>query len=1694
MCQDKRSLLALFLAVLFVLTNYSAVFAQDTPLPDSSSQNYTVSNGTQVIDSAALANMTSLNVSSGATLAIDIGSQSNLNFTGDITNAGNIYAFSSNAGVTGANFSAQNIFNNGILSTVLPSSLMAGLSSAVSALNLNLQAAQQIVNTGTISSAGSLSMLAGNSITNSGVLNAVNNLNLSVGAGGLINSGSIVSQMANINIASMVSQNLLVNNTNGSMSALLGNINMATNRASSTEKLLVEMIGGDYLSKELNVTNIDGAVETNINDVTGKLNISAGLAHVQTNANNLVLGKLDLTGDPTFYNTAGGISITSDIDLRPVNFTAPGAVALAIVASGDITNGGVTNITVDAGANNINGLNWPGSVNGGSILIMAGANFTSSGSNSSATASAPAPPAPYPPGPGNTTDTLTITTSPTGGSINLSGVNISTGAGMASTAGASGDVILIAYTNGTTGGNISVGNITTGENSSPLPANDVAGINGNVYIIGAGNITTGIINTSGNVQSSSLYSGNVTIASSLVVPIQSLQNSNSWVPLFTTVNTTFVQAGSNSFNVTNTSGMSANQFIYLDPMGSATEKVQIQSINGNTITLTAPVAKDHVINERIYMDATSGQVIINPGAGTVNSVPLTQNGGNFAPDMNNIQSGTITLGQIISGGNVTVATNGSVTVGGNISLTQNPTTAPGGGTAYLRFPSINIFGNTGISVSSGVTVSSEIASCPFCYNNVNLRTASLNVASTATVIGYVVDISSATGQSLNIANNGTITGGALNGGAAINAFVNIHSAQALSLSGTGSITTPGVVSVILLSAADTQTFNLGSHTFSTGTQGLVIFNAQRKDGQITMGNATHLTFSGSPIAIFNTPNLSIGNLSILGGASTMAFSSGLAINPADGVTPLPLTVTINGSVQMNATAVNMKPLNNANLVLNPGGATANLNFSGSALLAASGTGKVQVNNALTLTGTVQQVINPSGGISGIAFQPFVGPFVNPTNGWTGYSTYSYQQVLALMGPLAATQQFQVLSTYTQIGQPNTPYYASQYVIPAAKDIGMQVSAGVFVTFNPTTGAITSPVDGSGNPVDLQPVLTAAAKYGNVIDVVVGNEDIVGGAHPAPSITALSTLISTAKGLRNGTTNPITGSAFTSSTLPITTRQVGGVYDIVNPGFGDAAATAAMVALLGNVEGYAYGNFYPFFNTDVIAALTCPTCTGYKYTYIGMSATQAQFTSLVQQNMTDQYNPVATDVKTYVGASAPVIRIGETGWGTQGITQASTTYAGYYYSAMQGWSATATDPVTGGTGVPIGTYFEAYNEPNKPTDKGSPLGTGSSVTVTQANNIGDTQLMVSNSAAFAGVSQITIYTGGQRVTATTPPPYILPTADQEFANIQPATGSTPANTLVFFSPLTKVHNIGDIVNVGEGAEPYFGLFVANGVSPGANGYAAPSTYQLTSITVSALPVYVSAPPPPAPAPVVAATDNTAFTTALLNASFTSAITSTNLALNSDPSRTIIQTDINPERTQGTPLVQSGIFAQENQNVSPNPSLFGNLVFNEGDMTQSFMSLPSGNGLFSPNQDAIVQTGFGNVQIGANAVVLIMQNKHGLSVLNLHDAHSGDVKVDLNGQTITIAPGRQVFVTNELDSDFENICPAGFGFRNLSDSKVGDSKVYQMEFSPTTALSRISLLKQLVHSANKQHQDKVAKILKTAAAMSVINKDKGPFQGH
>jgi exo-beta-1,3-glucanase (GH17 family) len=303
------------------------------------------------------------------------------------------------------------------------------------------------------------------------------------------------------------------------------------------------------------------------------------------------------------------------------------------------------------------------------------------------------------------------------------------------------------------------------------------------------------------------------------------------------------------------------------------------------------------------------------------------------------------------------------------------------------------------------------------------------------------------------------------------------------------------------------------------------------------------------------------------------------------------------------------------------------------------------------------------GIYGIAFSPYVGPWVNDVP--VLFNTYTSEQVIQLLSPVA--KEFSLIATYGQgtfVWQ-NVPIIqdSNRYNIQAAKNVGLKVSAGCYQQ-GADPGRDFLNIEWTKTEIDY--ALHQAQTCDNVVELVIGNECLWG----PNSTQAIIELINYAKSKR--------APNFTEYTLPITTRQkwdvLGGVSN-TTPGY--AAMRRALLELLSACEGFIYANMYAYFDPNIAGQ-------------IGRDPNQVSFTQAVTNSM----NATLAALKSaFLSQNVSTeIRIGETGWPSQGSQPgqpsdflASAQQALWYYEAIKNWSvANAIKTI----------IFEAYDEPWK----------------------------------------------------------------------------------------------------------------------------------------------------------------------------------------------------------------------------------------------------------------------------------------------------------------------------------------------------------------------------------------------------------------
>ncbi len=294
----------------------------------------------------------------------------------------------------------------------------------------------------------------------------------------MVNKGMIESVHNNVKLDSP--GDLVVTNQGGTIRALEGSITLRDQ--GFHDNFSTTIAGGDLLSQTLEVNSGKGTADINVSQLTGVVNETGFASHVQSSNDNLNLGNICLTGDPTYKNSNGTITLNGDITVGE---------ALTIIASKHITNS--TDLTIKAG----------NATKGFPITLIAGAEFVN-GSGTDTTGLGPIPPQPA-----GVATSITGNVSTTGGGIYLGtnyggAVTIDSQSTLKKGNAVGGDVLLAAFRLlGQPSGQIDM----TG--STIVSGGKGTGVNGNVSFIAGGldglspfgntikAIQTGSINTIG---------------------------------------------------------------------------------------------------------------------------------------------------------------------------------------------------------------------------------------------------------------------------------------------------------------------------------------------------------------------------------------------------------------------------------------------------------------------------------------------------------------------------------------------------------------------------------------------------------------------------------------------------------------------------------------------------------------------------------------------------------------------------------------------------------------------------------------------------------------------------------------------------------------------------------------------------------------------------------------------------------------------------------------------------------------------------------------------------------------------------------------------------------------------------------------------------------------------------------------------
>ena len=919
----------------------------------------------------------SLTIPQNVTVLDNVAVAGALNLAGSLTNGGKIFFFSTTPAVQTASLSAASINNlsGALVTTVLPVNLLPSSLNAISGLNLNLSAAGNITNSGTISSAGNLNVFAGRGVTNAlpagvssiaPVMHAVNNVAISSAIGNIVNQGIIGSQLGNINFSAPALQNLNLTNAGGLISAPQGSINFRDAAFTGANNLSV--LGGNLQSQAVNAYSGNGVVQISVNEIVGKTNVYAGEAHIAAATNNLVLGDMVLSGDPTFYNQAGDITIAGDMVL-------PGQ-PLAIVASG--------NITSVPGAGRIDTSTAAG--NGGAITLIAGANFTSTGQCCALTSGA-----------GDTTSTLTVVGgSATGGNIDLASTPITS------------------LTSASTAGNGNGGNLTAVAYSGLLPNT------GNIKLPGALTVTSGGsgTGTNGDVTMIAQAANGTTISQGSIDTRGGATGGNINI---LTANPVLANTGScpNCLTIKNGSILTGGYDISATPLASASAVGDsVYASNGGRINLKGNFYYNNVIADglgsqtagSVNIQTTSGLFTIGGGV-VANGIGnrLSANGGPLGGDGGSIKM----LAPVAAGSTLFLANPAKISAsasngnGGSIaiSLGDNESFSFGSGTISADAGTQGKGGNVALSSSSFFCcpTATGIGAGPMILSANGAGTG--NGGATGVAFTYMngINIGNGPGQ-ISLSATGGSPGSAAGNGGSIQIYVPFSAVPSIDMSAvklqplgvngnggsiyisssnnlpiTGNINLDGVGTgnggnlTLFLFNNFSSTFNIGAGPTANGVNGNLSSNAGAAPGasagsifvfsqqDVAIGSLSALSVNtngnGGSIQIITNGSLTLptGTISVNGSAAgnynggsimlTVAAVLGNNVNITGGG---PLVLSANGSGTGNGGALNVV---SANLSIGAGAGQMSFSATGGSAGSAAGDGgsiSIFTNNSLVV--------------------------------------------------------------------------------------------------------------------------------------------------------------------------------------------------------------------------------------------------------------------------------------------------------------------------------------------------------------------------------------------------------------------------------------------------------------------------------------------------------------------------------------------------------------------------------------------------------------------------------------------------------------------------------------------------------------------------------------------------------------------------
>jgi hypothetical protein len=143
------------------------------------------------------------------------------------------------------------------------------------------------------------------------------------------------------------------------------------------------------------------------------------------------------------------------------------------------------------------------------------------------------------------------------------------------------------------------------------------------------------------------------------------------------------------------------------------------------------------------------------------------------------------------------------------------------------------------------------------------------------------------------------------------------------------------------------------------------------------------------------------------------------------------------------------------------------------------------------------------------------------------------------------------------------------------------------------------------------------------------------------------------------------------------------------------------------------------------------------------------------------------------------------------------------------------------------------------------------------------------------------------------------------------------------------------------------------------------------------------------------------------------------------------------------------------------------------------------LLLPEVDITILTEFGELKLRKGSIVYIVDGGKSLAVFDLHDAHSNDVTLKTRNHVAALAAG-QVLTVAKSDTFPGWMERIPMRTMQISNNQTLGETTWLADFSVPAVLPQIKHL-----CSSNQTTDKLARVLKTQAALSIITSKRGNF---